>query len=377
MKLTIQTKPLVAALASLKAIAKPSTTHPILSNVLMIADKNTLTLTATDMEKQMSISLDCRVSKKGSTTLSISKLHDSLSKARSPELTIEVTDTHQATIRAGSATTRILGLPPEEMPATISIENGNSITISAPVLASCLQKSLLHASVDKTRPQFNSVFFSSKDGKFRVLASCGRRGAICDTDVIFDSKESYIVPRESIPAMIGICTEGNAEIILSEGALMVTTATGSFATKLIEGRMPNFDAVFAQECPRKMTTNREDLMAIVEYAEVQTTERSRYITLACDGSQITARGAGQFIDSENGAFVDMNEDAIKCASGSDVVSLLVNPQFLRDSLKSLESEDVTIEFSDSKSPFLMRDIGITTMICPLNPAALTSKTETK
>lgn len=377
MKLTIPTGPLVSALASLKPIAKSSTTHPILSNVLLVADKNTLTLTATDMEKQISITLDCRVSKKGSTTLSASRLHDSLSKARGQECLIEVTDKHQATICAGSATTRILGLPPEEMPQPIAISGGTSLTMDAAKLAEYLSNSLLHASNDKTRPKMCSVFFVSRRGKLNIQASCGRRAIIFDTGVDFESKDQFLIPRESVPAMVGICTSGDAEIVLADGVVLLKTPTASLATKLIEGVMQDFEKAFPADRPLQITGNREQLLAIVEYAEVQTAPNYRIVSLMCDGSKIIAKGAGRFIGSETEAFMDMNEDAIPCASGSSELTVVLNPQFLRDALKSLESEDVTMEFKDALTPFVMKDIGVVITVFPINPAALTSKTETK
>lgn len=365
MKLTIPTKQLLAALATIKTIAKPSTTHPILSNVCITATAEGITLLGMDLEKQLTIDLPATVKKQGSTTLSCVKLHDSLAKARGADCQIETNDAHETTVRVGSAVTKLRGLAPEDMPQPIDASGGIVVHIPATTLAAHLTKSLVHSAIDKSKAILQSITAVSRDGKLNFQATDNKRAIMCNPEIDFATKDQFIIPKESVPPIITLATDGEIEMMFCEGALIVKSDNAFFATKLIEGRLPDFKTMLPNDLPVKITANREELIGIVEYAEVQTTELARRVALSCDGSKITAKGAGGVIDSDKDTFMDMNEDAMQCAKGSSQIAFAVNPQSFRDSLKCFSGVDVTLEMVNEKQAIIIREPGIICMVMPM------------
>lgn len=375
MKISIPTKQLVAILATLKPIAKPSTTHAIIGNVCITTGKDSITILGMDLEKQLSVTIACKVTRQGSTTIPCTKLHDSLSKVRGLECVIETTPTHETTIRVGNAVKKILGLGPDEMPQQISMNGGISVIIPAATLNSMLGKSLVHASVDKSQPLMQSVTALSRRGKLNFQATNYKRAVICDTGIDFETPLNmfYIIPRDSVPMLLSLATDGDVELTLSEDSLTAKTESCTFATKLIEGRMPEYETGFPKERPLKIIANREELIGIVEYAEVETSEVASHVLLSCDGSKITVRGQGKITDDKKDSFMEMNEDEIvvmkdKDGRASDSISLKLNPQYLREALKCMAEDEVTLQLVDERTPVVIEEPGVRCAVCPIRLA---------
>ena len=74
MKLTIGQEELNAGLQSVQNVVSTRTTLPILSNVLLKAEGNSLSLTATDLDVTISNAVEAKVELQGSFTLPVRKV---------------------------------------------------------------------------------------------------------------------------------------------------------------------------------------------------------------------------------------------------------------------------------------------------------------
>ena len=74
MKLTIGQEEFISGLLSVQNVVSSRTTLPILSNVLLSAAGNRLTLTATDLDVTISKTVEAKVESEGSFTIPVKKL---------------------------------------------------------------------------------------------------------------------------------------------------------------------------------------------------------------------------------------------------------------------------------------------------------------
>lgn len=364
MKFSINTKLLIASLATLKPICKASTTYPILSNVCITADKENITLLGMDGEKQLSIRLACKVKETGATTLSCSRLYDSLIDSDAQDCVIETTK-DQTTIRDGSAVSKILGLPVTDMVEQVKIGEGEGVMISAEKFNELMGFALLHSSQDETKALMNSVILLARNEKLNFQASDYKHAIICATELGFDETDKFIVPRDSVAPLVKIATEGDVELLFGENSMSVKTEGIEFRTKLLDGNIPEFEGAYPKERPLKITVSRKELERIVKRAEKGTSEQARYIILGCDGSKLVARGQGAVISNDTESFFDMNEDSTKVKKGSAVIEVKLNPVYLRDALKCMKGEEVTLEMVDNRMPVVIIEEGIRCSICPM------------
>jgi DNA polymerase III sliding clamp (beta) subunit (PCNA family) len=281
---------------------------------------------------------------------------------RAIESTLECNAADELTVKAGSATTKIKGLSAKEMPPIVEVKGGKEVSIPAEILVPFLKKSLAHTSADKSLGNLTSVSIVSRDGKMNIQATNRRHCIICETDVDLDSSDAYIIPHESVSSLIGI-SSGEVKMRLSLDAMSAEAESGMFATKLYEGPLPDFRMTFPKDLPTHIIVDRDKLMALVEYVEVQTTQDIQHITLSSDGVILTAKGAAGIAAPD--AFVDMNQDWIQCEPGSGKFTFAVNPQFLKDAIKATEEQLITIECADPVRNVVINEGAVSIAICPI------------
>lgn len=372
MKFSIPSKQLASALATLKPIAKPNTTHVILGNVCITADKESVTLLAFDLDRQLEITLPAKVKKQGSATIPCNRLADFLEDLDG-ECVIESSEVTNAgppstteiqnVIRCGSAVAHIAGLPMDEFPPRIAVVEGSEIHMPAKQFNDLLSKSVLNASSDESRATLCSVMIVAWNEKMEIWGADGRRGIICGTDIDMKSGE-HIVARESIPSMVKLSTDGEIAICFGENTMSVKAESIEFRTKLIEGTPPRLHQVFPPELGLKIIANRTELDSIAKRAQKGTSEAATFIILECDGKTISA--SGQKVSKTSGNdFFDMNLDSAKVAKGSSPIKIQVNPQFFRDALKCMTKDEVTIQLIDDISPIVIEEGNVHCCMMPM------------
>src|SRR6185436_14522584 len=95
MKFTINREEILNLPQRCAGVAEKKTTMPILANVLMQADQDTLTLTATDLEVCLICSGGIKISKPGGFTLPAKSLLDITKEFPRGEVEFELIDNNQ------------------------------------------------------------------------------------------------------------------------------------------------------------------------------------------------------------------------------------------------------------------------------------------
>jgi len=360
MKLTIPTKQLAAALATLKSIAKPgggaASTHPILSNVLIEAASGEVTLLAYDLEKQLKIRLQCDVKEPGSTTVSCAKLGDWLSTRPEQSCEISTDEKHKTTARCGKSHTSILGLPPEEFPQLLKVDSADSFKVDAGLFSQSMAHALIHSSDDRSREVLMSVYLCANEGKLAFVGTSGLRLAAISTDSPCKEGLDAIIPKASAQTLVAFATVGELTVTASDNALLVASENQEFATKLIGSRFPSWKQVVPANTGNPVSAAKGAFAVAVNSAlsmcgEIKTVELSH------DGAELTVTASGGATGQDTAV------GSIE-AKGKPM-KIGVNPQFMRDALKCVSSDDVTLLTTGENSPILIEDGFLKIVIMPM------------
>ena len=151
MKINITRTALLEVLQVLQGVIMVRTTLPILSNVLLKAEKKTLHLTTTDLEVGVRCTIEADVIKEGSTTLPARRLVNIIKELPAEDVEIEVSEKNTASIKCGSSFFKIIGLSEDEFPAFPDFEGAFSYVMEQKVLKDMLKNVAYSASADETR----------------------------------------------------------------------------------------------------------------------------------------------------------------------------------------------------------------------------------
>src|SRR6202790_5074150 len=116
MEFTVSKTDLVRELNLSQGVVEKKTTIPILSNVLVEADKDRIVLTATDLELGIRCSCPARVKKSGGGTIPARRLLDYVRLLPDGDVHVKIQDNHWASLTSGRSKTRIAGMSRESFP---------------------------------------------------------------------------------------------------------------------------------------------------------------------------------------------------------------------------------------------------------------------
>ena len=160
MELTFERDALLDVLQVLQGVASGRTALPILSNVLIRAEGDTIECMATDLEVGIRMKVEGAVKEEGAITVSAKKLGDIVKELPADKpIDLVTTANDRVEITCGDGVYKIIGLPDEEFPQLPSIE-GEAMSIGGETLRDVIQKTEFAASTEEVRYFLNGLYFS-------------------------------------------------------------------------------------------------------------------------------------------------------------------------------------------------------------------------
>jgi DNA polymerase-3 subunit beta len=357
MKVTIERSALVKALGHVQSVVERRNTIPILSNVLMQADGGALTLTATDLDIEISESAPADVAMKGAATASALMLHDIVRKL--PEgaqirLSLQQ-DQGRLQITAGRYEGSLAVLPDEDFPTLASDDMGVRFSMAASDLRRLLAKAKFAMSQEETRYYLNGVYLHAfKDGKTKLLRAAATDGhRLARLDALLppgaEDMPGVIVPRKAVAELGRLLDDSDetVEIAVSESKIRFGFGAGHLTSKLIDGTFPDYERVIPKSNSNILKLDNKDFSAAVDRVSTVSADRTRSIKLALgsDKLRLTVNNpeAGSALEELS---VDYRGEAIEIG---------FNARYLLDVASQIDGDTATLRLADPSSPTVIVD----------------------
>src|SRR5260370_30297183 len=253
MKLTIERAALLKALAHVQSVVERRNTIPILSNVLITAQKGRLSLAATDMDLAITEQVEASAAKAGTTTALAHTLYGIVRKLPDgAQVELEpASDGSTLVIRAGRSRFTLQCLPPADFPAMSEGALPHRFQLPATDLKGIIDRTRVAISNEETRYYLNGIYFhAAKAGGTDVLrgvATDGHRLARVEVPLPKGASEipGIIVPRKTVNEVRKLLDEsdGSVDIELSDTRIRFATGGVTLVSKLIDGTFPDYERV--------------------------------------------------------------------------------------------------------------------------------------
>ncbi|MEJ2572863.1 MAG: DNA polymerase III subunit beta [Gammaproteobacteria bacterium] len=345
MKFTIQRESILRPLQLIGGVVERRQTLPILSNVLLKADSDRLTMTATDLEVELVISTGLDGTEAGSTTLPARKFMDicrALPDASSLEISL---DKDRAVIRSGKSRFVLATLPAEEFPAVDDIRPQFNFSITQSRLKRLIERTHFAMAHQDVRYYLNGLLFEVANSDLRAVATDGHRLAFCQQESPVESEEiqQIIVPRKGVMELQKLLGESNdlAEVQIGTNHLRVVTDEMRFSSKLIDGRFPDYQRVIPQNTDKVVIAEREGLRQAVLRTSILTNEKYRSIRLQLESGTLR-------VLAHNPEQEEAEEEVAVDYDGANL-EIGFNATYILDALQAVADDNVEIRLSDSNS----------------------------
>lgn len=357
MKLVIDRNGLLKSLAHVQSVVERRNTIPILSNILIDATGDGVTLTATDLEIAVLDSLDAQVMTPGATTVPAHTLFDIVRKLPDgAEVCLDTTEAEgRLTLSAGRSRFALSCLPKDDFPVMADDNLPTSFELPAKELARLIDKARFAISTEETRYYLNGIYFHAADqdgdAMLRAVATDGHRLALVQMALPHgaDNMPNVIVPRKTIAEVRKLIDDvsGTIEIALSDAKIKFGLGSVTLTSKLIDGGFPDYNRVIPEGNDKLLKVNGAVFAAAVDRVSTISTEKSRAVKLAIgtDAVELSANS------SDTGSAVE----EVAATYGAEPLEVGFNAKYLLDITSQIEGEEAEFLMADSGSPTIVRD----------------------
>ncbi len=357
MKFSIERSALLKAVAQAQSVVERRNTIPILANVLIEAEGDSVQFRATDLDIEVVDRAPAKVERAGATTVSAVTLNEIVRKLPDGAL-VTLTDNSQAgrmTIEAGRSNFSLATLPREDFPVMATSEYAANFAAPAAVLRRLFDKSKFAISTEETRYYLNGVYMHVADGDggkvLRCVATDGHRLARIDAPLPegADGMAGVIVPRKTVGEMRKLLDDDEMQIAVSVSETKIRFATPdiTLTSKVIDGTFPDYTRVIPQGNTRRLEVDASEFAKAVDRVATVSSERSRAVKLSLDEDRLVL--------SVNAPDSGAAEEELVVAYSDEHLDIGFNAKYLLEIASQVDRENAVFLFNSSGDPTLMRE----------------------
>ena len=353
MEFTVSKADLVRELSLSQGVVEKKTTIPILSNVLLEAKDDRITLTATDLELGIRCACPAKVKKEGSGTIPARKLLDYVRLLPDADVNIKFLENHWASLTCGRSRTRIAGMSRESFPE-LPLMPETIAEISVKMLASMISRTSFAISLEESRFTLNGALLLLKTDATTMVATDGHRLAYVESASPTTTSKVFraLVPKKAMAEIVKLADESGPEskalFAGDENHLFFQFGDRLLITRKLTGNFPDYERVLPKDNVHTAKLNRDEIRSAIERVSQFADERSRAIRV-----QFTAGEVKIFSSSvETGE----SEESVPSDYAGPDMEIGFNAQYLLDFLRATSQEQVAFELKDQKSAGELRPV---------------------
>ena len=368
MKFKIDCVDFFKTLTHLQGIVDKKNSLPILSNILIEASDNELTLSSTDMDISIIEKIDCNVLEDGATTINSQILYDIVRKIDdSSEIEIISNNGKLLTLRANGSRFSLACLPKEDFPIIDQNNLGVNIKINSKIMFKLIDKTKFAISNEETRYFLNGLYFNiNKEENKSILTLVGTDGHrlakfshyIEDN---IDQVSGVIIPKKTIYELSKLLSEKDQNVLISISSNKIVFTIGNiiFISKLIDGSFPDYKRVIPNDNSNILKVNREILLSAVDRVSTIANEKSPVIKFKLLQNVLN-------LNTINNESSTASED-LKINYNGDNIEIGFNSKYIMDIVNNLEDNEISINLKDNTSPIIAIENSNSNLVYVLMP----------
>jgi DNA polymerase III subunit beta len=351
MKLSLQASELLAQLQTVTRVASARSAVQALSGVMISAStESSPELRATDMEIGLRVPLRAEMIRPGAVVLPARLLLDVARSLPGEELTLELRSAEQdVELICGPTTFHLRMLRAEDFPTLPGPTAETRITLPCEAFVQTVSRVARSASRDETRPVLTGILMSASGRELRMVATDSYRLSVKETalaEPLQGSLEAN-VPARALAELVRIAQQAGSEsLAVSVGQSQVVFELGDtvLSSRLIDGQFPNYRQLLPESVDHELRLSTTELTDVVRRISLLAQKNA---PLRLSFSEGTLSVSAQTPD------VGEASEAIPVPFHGEAFEIGFNPEFLRDGLESVDSDELVLKLISPLRPGLI------------------------
>lgn len=371
MKLSLTKQEFAKSLSFIQNIVDSKSTIPILSNVLLEAKQGRLHLTATDMDMTISDKIKINnIEAEGSICVPAHILYNVI-KELSDDKPIDLRyDENSKKLYLGSLKSKFTFscLHKNDFPILTAENYKINFSLKSSKLKDMIDQTYFAISNEETRYYLNGIFFHTikLNNKLflRSIATDGHR--LAKSEVILQSQINNIfnaiIPKKLIFELRKLIdeVEGEIKIDLSDRKIRFSFNETVLLSKLIDGNFPDYEKVIPKDTKNSFSIDRKIFLDSINRIATISSEKSKAIKLNLNKNKLT-------ISAKNLEEGGTGVEEIEIVYSGPSLDIGFNSGYLKEIINQFSSKEVTVLFSDSTTPTIIKDFSKSEALYVLMP----------
>jgi len=342
MKFTCEKNSIQKEISIAQEIISTRNALSILSNVLLVAEENTLTIKATDLKVGFETRIPADVAEEGSTTVFCDKFLGILRSLPDGDVEFEQS-TNRLLIKPlfKKINFQLKSIAGEKFPELQEIAEDRYFEISQKEIIEMVSQTIFAVSDDETRYFMNGVYMENQEGSISMVATDGRRlsyiSKVLETQI--PDFDSIIIPPKVLNLLRKLSSgEGNLKIAVGEKNLFLQFDSQRISSSLIEGQFPNYKRVIPEQQQYEITVDRITFEEALKRVSLLVEQKSRRIYLTVSENNIT-------LNSEESEIGNAKEE-LECVYDGPEMTIALNYLYLTEPLKVIGDSEIILRFTE-------------------------------
>jgi len=334
MKFIINREDLLTPLQQIVSVIEKRQTMPILSNVLLVIEEDSIRLTGTDLEIQIIANIAVNSAIPGTITVPARKFLDICRLLpNGAEIKFELQN-DKVKISSNRSRFSLNCLSADNYPEFSETELTHSFYINSGKLKKSLDKTLFSMANQDVRYYLNGLMLNISNNRIKLVASDGHRLSIYEDDL--DKETGYeariIIPRKGAIELSRLLDDPESELLVSFSTNNICIIINDliFSAKLVDSKYPDFGKVFKQEFISPIHIQKLALKEALTRVAILSNEKIKGITFDINENSLR-------ISAHNPEHDEAEEEIAIEYMGSPI-SIGFNSQYLLDAVTNLDSE---------------------------------------
>ncbi len=322
---------------------------PVLSGLRLEQKGNKLTVTGTDLDLTIQLSIEVGGDRDGGVVLPARLSADIVRSLGQGKVEVSV-EGEEVSISNGRSNFVVRPLNFDDYPKLAS-PTGSSVTLPAAEFGDALRQVVRAASTDEARPILTGVMMTAEGDGLRMVATDSYRLAVRDLvgQQVLKADQKVLVPGRALTELQRLVSGGD-NVTMRLGDRDATFEVGStrLTTRLIEGEFPNYRQLIPASHPNTLTVEREPLLEAIRRVKILAKDATP-VRLQMGGDTLRLTAITQDVGNAT-------EELDAQFKGSEL-TVAFNPDYLAAGVEACNGTSITLFTLDALKPAVVRGVG--------------------
>jgi len=363
-KVSVPLSKLSHEMNAISGVVPGKTTMPILSTVLISAEKGEFTISATDLDISVTSKVMGNISREGKIAAPAKKIAEIVKSLAGDEVVLDA-EGERLTVACGKSRFVVNARNADDFPKLPRQESKTTFSIDPEIIGELAQKTIYSVSTDLTRPALCGVLWEVDRKGIAMISTDGHRLAKVEiaTDLGNVQKMDVIVPPKAL-GTLRTYSEGEKEVRISvgENSISFDMKETTIYSRLLEGPFPNYQRVIPTKNDKELIVSRSALAEATKRVSILSDSLTRQVVFSIAKDKLTLNVSTQELGEAR--------EEIEASFSGEPMDVGYNANYVLDILRTIDAEEIAFLLDRPDNAGLVKpssDGGNLKQICIIMP----------